>query len=174
MPRERCGLVLCPARAAQIYMLKVELLAPNHCSSSLNASKIKGQSAHIGEQYNVSATTIQDIWNHRTWTFATSHLWHITDQSKLIGRYLPFYSKWQIIGRYLPFYCQSHENLGKCSQNVLKFVPKFRYFLGTFGKLLETFGNFGNFWERYLGDIPALEETATELQHVILATEQGP
>ncbi len=44
---------------------------------------------------------------------------------------------------------------------------------GIFGKLWETLGNFGKLRERDLGDIPASEETVTELWRVILATEQG-
>ncbi len=75
----RCGVVLNPTRAAEIYMQKAALLAPDQYPSCLTGPKIKGQSVHIGQKYNVSAKTIRDIWNRRTWTFATCHLWHIAD-----------------------------------------------------------------------------------------------
>jgi hypothetical protein len=104
-------------------MHKVELLAPNHCSSFLNASKIEDQSAHIGEQYDVSAKTIRDIWNHRTWTFAIRHLWHITDQSKTYWKVFAIY--WE---ETLLFW-----KIGKMFPN--------------FGIFLELFGNFEKLWE---------------------------
>jgi hypothetical protein len=57
------------------------------------------------------------------------------------------------------------EIFGKCSQ-----IPKI---FGNVWENLGKFGKIGNFWERYLGDIPASEETVTELRRVILAAEQG-
>jgi hypothetical protein len=56
---------------------------------------------------------------------------------------------------------------------ILGNVPKFQKYLGTFGNFWELLGKIGNLWERDLGDIPASEETVTELRRVILATEQG-
>jgi hypothetical protein len=53
---------------------------------------------------------------------------------------------------------------------------KFSEILGNVPKFWEILGNFRKFaliWERGLGDIPALEETVTELRRIILATEQG-
>ncbi len=54
---------------------------------------------------------------------------------------------------------------------ILGNVPNFWENLGNFGKLWETLGNFGKLWELDLGDIPASEQTVTELRSVILATE---
>jgi hypothetical protein len=45
--------------------------------------------------------------------------------------------------------------------------------LGNFGKFWKTLGNFEFVWDRDLEDIPASEQTVTELRRVILATEQA-
>ncbi len=63
--------------------------------------------------------------------------------------------------------------------NFLEFwetFPNFGNFwgiFGNFGNFKENLRNYGKFWGRDLGDIPASEETVTELRRVILATEQG-
>jgi hypothetical protein len=56
---------------------------------------------------------------------------------------------------------------------ILGNVPEFLKKLEKFGKIWENLGKFGKLWERDLGDIPASEETVTELRRVISATEQG-
>ena len=76
MKRGRCGVVLTSALATEIYMHKIRLqnqgkLAERHDQTSM----MKGQSVPVSKIYNVSAKTIRDIWNRRTWTFATCHLW---------------------------------------------------------------------------------------------------
>jgi hypothetical protein len=63
--------------AAQIYAEKLALIAPTTFESCLKdlRVKIKGKSAKVATKYGVSAKTIRDIWNRRTWTTATSVLW---------------------------------------------------------------------------------------------------
>ncbi len=71
-------IVLTPDLAMEIYAHKVSLQTPTDSSpcSCLSTSKVlKGQSTPIAKKYRVSAKTIRDIWNRRTWTFATSSLW---------------------------------------------------------------------------------------------------
>ncbi len=69
--------VLTPKLAKEIYARKLEFLAPKDFYSCFNSSSrtLKGRSVPVAKMYNVSAKTIRDIWNRRTWTFATSTLW---------------------------------------------------------------------------------------------------
>ncbi len=63
--------------AAEIYAEKLALVAPTSFESCLKDSrvKMKGKSVTVSAKYGVSAKTIRDIWNRRTWTNATSALW---------------------------------------------------------------------------------------------------
>jgi hypothetical protein len=63
--------------AAQIYEEKLALITPTSFESCLKDSRImmKGKSAKVAAKYGVSAKTIRDIWNERTWTYATSAVW---------------------------------------------------------------------------------------------------
>ena len=63
--------------AADIYEMKLSLTAPTSFDSCLRDSKMKmrGKSAKLSKLYGVSAKTIRDIWNRKTWTNATNHLW---------------------------------------------------------------------------------------------------
>ena len=63
--------------AAEIYAEKMALLAPTSFESCLKDSrvKMKGKSVSVSAKYGVSAKTIRDIWNRRTWTNVTSALW---------------------------------------------------------------------------------------------------
>ncbi len=63
--------------AAEIYAEKMALVAPTSFESCLKDSrvKMKGKSVSVSAKYGVSAKTIRDIWNRRTWTNVTSALW---------------------------------------------------------------------------------------------------
>lgn len=65
----RRRIVLTPERAAEIYAMKPGL--------DERGRKVKGKSVPVGQMFNVSAKTIRDIWNQRSWTFATCHLWKL-------------------------------------------------------------------------------------------------
>jgi hypothetical protein len=69
--------VLTPKLAREIYEQKLKILTPTDVHPwSTPSRSLKGQSVHIANRYNVSAKTIRDIWNRRTWTYDTSSLWH--------------------------------------------------------------------------------------------------
>ncbi len=69
-------IILTPHLAMEIYAHKLLLQTPRDFGSCLDAAGLlKGQSTQIAKKYNVSAKTIRDIWNRRTWTFATCSLW---------------------------------------------------------------------------------------------------
>ena len=77
-PRLRpCRIILTPQLAIEIYLRKLELLTTTNCASCSEKTRLllRGQSVPISLQYHVSAKTIRDIWNRRTWMFATSSLW---------------------------------------------------------------------------------------------------
>jgi hypothetical protein len=63
--------------AADIYEYKLALITPTSFKSCVEKyeKKIKGQSAKLAKTYGVSAKTIRDIWNKKSWTNATCHLW---------------------------------------------------------------------------------------------------
>ena len=65
------------AAAEEIYQHKLSLIAPTSFKSCIEKSaiRIKGQSAKLAKIYCVTAKTIRDIWNKRSWTNATCHLW---------------------------------------------------------------------------------------------------
>ena len=69
--------ILTPKLAMEIYKVKLELLNPKDFHSWFHPSTrlLKGHSVPVARRYNVSAKTIRDIWNRKTWTFATSALW---------------------------------------------------------------------------------------------------
>ncbi len=74
---EKCRVVLSPELAYEIYAYKLTLQTTTDFASCFEASgsKLKGKSSRLAKHYNVSAKTIRDIWNRRTWTFATCNLW---------------------------------------------------------------------------------------------------
>jgi hypothetical protein len=75
VPKPR--VILNRSLAAEIYKEKLALEAPTSFESCLRDMrvKIKGKSVQVSAKYGVSAKTIRDIWNGRTWTSATSALW---------------------------------------------------------------------------------------------------
>ena len=67
--------MLTESQAVEIYLLKISNV---HDGSGRTSGKCKrGQSVPIGARYGVSSRTIRDIWNRKTWSFATQHLWHM-------------------------------------------------------------------------------------------------
>ena len=75
----RSGFVLTDQLALEIYKCKLDLLTPRTFKSSLENrnSRTRGQSPLVGKAFGVSAKTIRDIWNRRTWATATSCLWEL-------------------------------------------------------------------------------------------------
>ncbi len=73
--------------AAEIYMEKLALVAPTTFESCLKDWRVimKGKSAKLSAKYGVSAKTIRDIWNRRTWTDATSPLWNIRSRMQEVS-----------------------------------------------------------------------------------------
>ena len=71
--------ILSGSLAAEIYMEKLALIAPTTFESCVKDWRIimKGKSAKLSAKYGVSAKTIRDIWNRRTWTDSTRALWSI-------------------------------------------------------------------------------------------------
>jgi hypothetical protein len=69
--------VLTAALAKEIYLHKIRLQNEGKLGTThRQGPKIKGQSVPVSKIYNVSAKTIRDIWNRRTWTFETCQLWN--------------------------------------------------------------------------------------------------
>ena len=69
--------VLTPKLALEIYAQKLKILTPRNVKDCLSpANLLRGQSVSVANRYNVSAKTIRDIWNRKTWIFDTSCLWH--------------------------------------------------------------------------------------------------
>ena len=58
--------VLTPQLAREIYLYKIGFECLDH-----SAMLLKGRSVQISKKYNVSPKTIRDVWNRRTWAFAT-------------------------------------------------------------------------------------------------------
>ena len=65
-----------------IYMVKIKLLAKiavPHDQTAL-AAILRGKSGPLASQYGVSPRTIRDIWNRKTWSYATEHLWPLENE----------------------------------------------------------------------------------------------
>ena len=60
--------MLTEQQAIDIYHIKLRHLEDQKCKLS-----IRGMSGPVSKIYGVSARTIRDIWNRKTWAFATDH-----------------------------------------------------------------------------------------------------
>ncbi len=71
------GQVLTSPQVIEIYKHKLRLLRPSTFESCLQSStsRIKGQSVPVASLFGVSPKTVRDIWNRRTWAYATNFLW---------------------------------------------------------------------------------------------------
>lgn len=61
-------------KAIEIYSTKLSFLRNSEESLSPQIA-LKGRSEPAATKFGVSAKTIRDIWNRRTWQHATWHLW---------------------------------------------------------------------------------------------------
>jgi hypothetical protein len=64
--------ILTRAQAVEIYMFRNEL--------GRDESNQKDQCVGLAKKFHISPKAIRDIWNRRTWTKETEHLWQNTDQ----------------------------------------------------------------------------------------------
>ena len=71
---ENTKMMLTADQAADIYMLKISVANSLGSLKTANQS-IRGKSNAIAARYKVSSRTIRDIWNRKTWSYATQHLW---------------------------------------------------------------------------------------------------
>jgi hypothetical protein len=77
MPAPKPRVLLNSRLAAEIYAEKLAIIAPTSFESCLKSLRValKGKSVAVSMKYGVSAKTIRDIWNRRTWTAATNASW---------------------------------------------------------------------------------------------------
>ncbi len=76
MTSKRQRVILTPQSAREIYTRKLDILAQRVSDSDCkHVASLKGRSVPIAHIYDVSAKTIRDIWNQKTWMFATRDLW---------------------------------------------------------------------------------------------------
>jgi hypothetical protein len=75
LPRYPPRAILTEKQAAEIYQYRIS----NSRFSPLGSATI------IARKYNVSPKTVRDIWNRRTWTQETRHLWS-EDQQAMVRR----------------------------------------------------------------------------------------
>jgi hypothetical protein len=63
--------------AVEIYKHKLSLIKPRSFESCFQGeqSKLRGASIKLASKYGVSAKTVRDVWNHKSWVAATYHLW---------------------------------------------------------------------------------------------------
>jgi hypothetical protein len=75
--RKHGRVVLNKTLAAEVYAHKLALTIPTSFKSCLQVAskKTKGESAKLALKYGVSAKTVRDVWNKKTWADATAHLW---------------------------------------------------------------------------------------------------
>lgn len=69
--------MLTEEQVIEIYTKKIAMvveLSKIGPRTSLGDS-VRGKSGPLSSIYGVSSRTIRDIWNRRTWRYATHHLW---------------------------------------------------------------------------------------------------
>ena len=69
--------MLCETQAVEIYKLKISMMADLfHRFRVGNAGHwMRGKSIPVAVQYGVTSRAIRDIWNRKTWAYASKHLW---------------------------------------------------------------------------------------------------
>ena len=73
--------MLSASDAVEIYQCKLCLgEVKETVDVGLNIQMIRGQCFPLAKKYGVSPRTIRDIWNRRTWGYATKHLWPIENE----------------------------------------------------------------------------------------------
>ena len=65
--------------AAEIYAHKLKFLSKDEAVYSISGT-VRGKSSLMSRLYGVSPRAVRDIWNRRTWGFATNHLWQYDGQ----------------------------------------------------------------------------------------------
>ncbi len=61
--------------AVKLYQMKV--------SASAQGQSMKGTSGSIAKLFGTSPRVVRDVWNRKTWCYATRHLWHLEDASAI-------------------------------------------------------------------------------------------
>ncbi len=74
--------MLSEQQAVEIYTAKISLRAQSQDTApNMNQMRvIKGRSVRVALIYGVTSRTIRDIWNRRSWGWATRHLWCLEPQ----------------------------------------------------------------------------------------------
>ena len=62
-----------------IYMVKISIMADFSSRHSCNSGRLdaimRGKSGPLAKCYGVTSRAIRDIWNRKTWSYATERLW---------------------------------------------------------------------------------------------------
>ena len=70
--------MLSEGEVVEIYKLKISILNQLFCCEDGACNKwIRGKSIPIAARYRVSSRAIRDIWNRKTWAYATQYLWSL-------------------------------------------------------------------------------------------------
>lgn len=74
--------MLAKEQVEAIYMIKISTIAEysrrhKHCAID---AVMRGKSGPLASKYGVSPRTIRDIWNRKTWGYATEHLWSLEQE----------------------------------------------------------------------------------------------
>ena len=67
-PQEHKRIILTESQAVSIYKQKPEI-----CHKEINR-RAASRSRLVSVNYGISSKTVRDIWNRKTWLFATHHL----------------------------------------------------------------------------------------------------
>ncbi len=86
-------------QVARIYMEKIAAIKRPHGSLKdhlLDRNPLKGLSPVVAEKFRISAKTVRDIWNHRTWTNTTKKVsLAVAHDSDLLD--VDDTDKWQVV-----------------------------------------------------------------------------
>ena len=75
--------MLCKVQVLEIYKLKISFIESHLSVSRAGTCEqwMRGKNIPVARRYGVSPRAIRDIWNRKTWVFATQELWPLENHS---------------------------------------------------------------------------------------------
>ena len=107
--------MLTELQAIEIYRTKIEFTSKARSGTTLPLRNFASESIRVGKIYGVSPRTVQNIWNRRSWGYATKQFWNCESSDMGSQRITPSDEVKQISILHLPYLTKS-----SCASRVRK------------------------------------------------------
>ena len=107
--------MLTELQAIEIYRTKIEFTSKARSGTALPLRNFASESIRVGKIYGVSPRTVQNIWNRRSWGYATKQFWNCESSDMGSQRTMPSDEVKQISILHLPYLTKS-----SCASRVRK------------------------------------------------------